>query len=90
MPGKRAESSVQSAKAGCLLYPGSHPWREGDGSGAVTLSTFISAFHSVIWITVTTFANDEHLGGTANMWKDTVRIEHNLGRLEKWFGRKVG
>lgn len=28
-------------------------------------------------------------GGDTDMLKDTVRNEYNLGRLEKWFGKKV-
>lgn len=79
---------MKSAKAGCLLYPLSHSGREGDSSGPVILSTFISAFHSVVWLTVTKFENDAHLGGTASMLKDTVRTEYNPGRLEKWLGGK--
>lgn len=38
---------------------------------------------------MTKFANDTKLGGIAQMFKDTARIEYSLGRLEKCFGRKV-
>lgn len=60
----------------------------GDGnlegcSGPVVLSAFIHAVHSLRWIIMT------KLGGIADMFKDTARIEYSLGRLEKRFGRKV-
>lgn len=58
-------------------------------SGPVVLSAFIHAVHSLRWIIMTKFANDTKLGGIADMFKDTARIEYSLGRLEKCFGRKV-
>lgn len=76
---------MKSVKSGCLLYPLRHSWREGDSSGPVILSTFNSAFHSV---TVTTFTNDAHLGGTANMLKETVRIEIILAGWRSGLGGK--
>lgn len=57
--------------------------------GLVVRSTLICALHSLRWIIMTQLANDMKLGGIADMLKDTARIEDNLGRLEKWFGRRV-
>lgn len=93
--GKELSLQYEECKSSLLAVPVDSRSDGGEiaicrvSSGPVILSAFFSALHSLIWIIITEFANDMKLGGIAKMLKDRVRIEYNLDRLEKWFGRKV-